>query len=213
VGPEAEGVTWDGAFSISDVWLCNGGVMINPNVPCRAYYADGGRADYESLHHIISTSFYDFYSIRYPLYLRTLLYDLEACPNERRQQHSYVTFLINHPALTSYSDRMAIYNATSQMIRKLPPNHRQTLNTLLNIGEYDSWGLAVDIIPDLHNTYTYGGVPHYGLGLDSCLQFARNYLCHFGTVSALLLMLALLVVVVWYWFGILSMLLIFHSDH
>jgi hypothetical protein len=27
------------------------------------------------------------------------------------------------------------------------------------------------------------------------------------------LMLALLVVVVWYWFGILSMLLIFHSDH
>ncbi|RLN07398.1 hypothetical protein C2845_PM11G24510 [Panicum miliaceum] len=180
-GHEALGITWDDAFTTSDIWLCNGGVMINPNVPSREYEAGGGQADYDTLYHIISTSFYDFYSRRYPLYLRSLLHELETCPDENRRQHSFVTFLINRPALISYTDRMEIYTSTGTMFRQLPLNHRQTLNTLLNIQEYDSWGLAVDLIPDLSTTYNYGGIPHYGDSLSSCLQFGRNYLSHFAT--------------------------------
>ncbi|RCV32266.1 hypothetical protein SETIT_6G245000v2 [Setaria italica] len=182
-GHEALGVTWDGAFSLSDIWLCNGGVMINPKVPCRNYDEDGGRADYQSLHYIISTSFYDFYSKRYPLYLDSLLYELETCPAARRQQHSFVTFLVNHPSLISFTDRVGIYASTSTMIRQLPRYHRQILYTLLNIQEYDSWGLAVEFIPDLNSTYKFANVPRYGITLDSCLQFGRNYLSHFGTRS------------------------------
>jgi hypothetical protein len=183
-GHEVRGVCWHGAFELSDIWLSEGHLTVNPYLAYSQYTEEGGRKDYKKLHQLISSAFHDPVIQAHPCLLDKLLGLLDTAPGVKRRDHDFITYLINHPCLLSYAERLKIIFVLERMVRKLKTPYRDNLEQVLcrNYG----WSSMIVDVAELKDAYYHDAVQDaagnlisvYGKGLDQAFSFARNFLNH-----------------------------------
>lgn len=191
-GHEVRNVCWHGAFELSDIWLSEGHLKVNPYLAYSEYTEEGGRKDYKKLHELIFKAFRDPVTQAHPCLLDSLLGLLDRAPEVKRRDHDFITYLINHPCLLSYAERLKIFFVLEKMIEKLKPPFSHLLEQVLS--NNSGWGNVIQDIEELKDAYFHDAgtdaagnqISVYGKGLDQAFRFARNFLNHTrATVSFL----------------------------
>ncbi|XP_062191356.1 protein argonaute MEL1-like [Phragmites australis] len=170
-----QGYCWGGAFTLADIIISNGHIIISPNVVQMQYTSGGGDADYTQLHYIIDTAFLEPSTNTHAIHVKHLL-DLLLSDNKAlRQDPNFITFVINHPCLLSYAERQMVYSLVDRMILRLPKRRFNKLRNLLNEKNHQSWIGIVRQVPAFLRTYLY---QTYTADMDQAFHLGRNFLNH-----------------------------------
>jgi len=122
------------------------------------------------------------------MYFENFLKYLFDCPaKEKSNSEPVIHFITNHPALTSYMDRIKQCILLDSMTRRLDINDRVDFGTALI--QFPRWLSVVQNVPALKTVYLYNSKtdpirnitivnPEYDAHILGCLCFARNYFSH-----------------------------------
>lgn len=143
--------------------------------------------DFFALYKIFSSDTFKDSSGEYPLYYKHFLDLLFTCPAKGDSNaEPFIQFLTNHPALTSYTDRVKQFNLLDSIVHHLYINDRVKLDRVA--GYFLEWVTDVKDVPamdivyhykatlDQNNHWIFNG--KYTVRRLGCLHFARNYFNH-----------------------------------
>ncbi|XP_022683710.1 uncharacterized protein LOC105914788 isoform X3 [Setaria italica] len=144
-------ISWNGAFSLSDVLLYDGHMRISPDVPVHRYSPAGGAADYRRSYDIVLL-FVDLDTGNYPVHVRYLLNTLLNADESVRLKPEFVTFLVNHPCLLTYAEKQMVYSLVDRLCSKLPEAVVNRVDQLVGVR---GWVTTIKGADAFKDTYTY----------------------------------------------------------
>lgn len=190
---------FNGKFNSSQILFHEGRAVFAQSCKEETFTEEGCRKDYLVIAQLFRLYFFNDGS--YPLYVSDLVQYLLSCPlGVNSNSAEAIALLVNHPALTSFVERMAQCSMLDSMVKRLTPDEMSDF--VAAVGSEFSWGEVASnvtaMIEILHfrskgkdadaeasegkdanseagqeeeNTY-------YSEDPRSCLTFARNYFRH-----------------------------------
>jgi hypothetical protein len=188
-GKHRKGLSFDGKFTASDILIINKTMVDFDTSNLRTYDFSEHTCsnDYAKLYEIFSTYFTEG-GMTTAMYFDNFLIYLFHCPaKEKSNSEPVIHYITNHPALTSYMDRIKQCLLLDSMARRLDINDKAALDTACI--PFPSWLSVVQDVPALNTVYLYNSKtdpiknktivnPEYNAHILGCLHFARNYFSH-----------------------------------
>lgn len=188
----------DGTFNSTHILFHDGRVIFDESCMEDEFSEDRCKNNYLVIAEIFGTWFLiPGEEKEYPLFVEDLIDYLSTCPlGVNSDSVEAIAFLINHPALTAFTDRMAQCSTLDTMVDRLTVDEKQ--NFVQAIGLSYSWGKRAQEVHSMFDTLAYNprendadteAAPHADKNSDeekslytedprSCLKFSRNYFKH-----------------------------------
>lgn len=177
-----------GAFGVNDILFENGRVCLRAGIPNRRFDEAGCRLDYMALHNIFRTlrTADGYYSQDF----EHLLNYLKDCPaGALSRSEPAIRFLINHPALEFYMDRMKqVMLLDNLLFRVTNKNDVKTIKAAMGGQAFWNWWTILENCPEMvkvlyHDSvmlpcgsYLYNLL--YTEDMKGCIHYANNYFKH-----------------------------------
>ncbi|PVH31080.1 hypothetical protein PAHAL_9G053200 [Panicum hallii] len=179
----------DGKFNASHILFHDGRVVFDESCMEVDFTGHSCKNDYG----VIAEIFKKWFCIpdeaeeegRYPLFVADLIDYLLDCPlGEKSNSAAAIAFLVNHPALTTFMDRIGQCTTLDSMVDRLTEFQKFEFDEA--VGSYNDWSERVEDVPAMYDTLVYDpfrrvDAPEetlYTENLRSCLKFARNHFRH-----------------------------------
>lgn len=187
-GQHRNNVCYDGVFGPNDILFENGRVCLRVGIPCRGFDEAGCRLDYLALHNIFSTlKTADGY---YSQDFKHLLTYLKVCPaGALSRSEPAIRFLINHPALEFYMDRMKqVMLLDNLLFRVLKKNDVKIIKAAISRTKRWKWWTILERCPEMTDVLCRDSVvlpdgsrlynALYTGDMKGCIHYGNNYFKH-----------------------------------
>ncbi|KAJ1255424.1 hypothetical protein BS78_K241600, partial [Paspalum vaginatum] len=193
------GDSYNGQFTVKDIFMVNGCIIeFSSFLFSYPFNKDSCSADYRRIREIIVALLNDELNNGCPIYFLEFLNLLFVCPfEELSNSEASIRFITNHPALSSYMERIRQLTILDNILERMQGNQRLILDQ--NLDEPYQWTNDVITVPLMKYVYEFDGRknapkgaskgvvpskaatsinPEYTDKYMGCLCFARNFFSH-----------------------------------
>ncbi|KAJ1261231.1 hypothetical protein BS78_09G012700 [Paspalum vaginatum] len=193
------GDSYNGQFTVKDIFMVNGCIIeFSSFLFSYPFNKDSSSADYRRIREIIVALLNDELNNGCPIYFLEFLNLLFVCPfEELSNSEASIRFITNHPALSSYMERIRQLTILDNILERMQGNQRLILDQ--NLDEPYQWTNDVITVPLMKYVYEFDGRknapkgankgvvpskaatsinPEYTDKYMGCLCFARNFFSH-----------------------------------
>ncbi|CAO2035983.1 unnamed protein product [Urochloa humidicola] len=178
------GKSFDGAFEAKHIFFSNGRVIFDETLVEITFTGSTCKKDFAVIENIFRTIFM-LQGGGFPLFVAHLLKYLRDCPaGGDSNSEACIAYLIGHPALSAYTERISQYSLLDSMLSRL--NKNEFAAFVAAVGPLHNWEnnlldvIEMDITYWFDAKYDASGTTWsiYGDNPVGCLRYSRNHLKH-----------------------------------